>query len=966
MQSQSKIRTVLAVLCQGILKPDIDWLLLALLIFIPRLLDLDVFLTADEPLFLRHARDFAAGLTGGDLSLTLGIGYPGVTVAWWSAPFVGLASTELGAFVAGRLATALLTGLLLLAIYGLARLLLGRWPAFIGVALLALDPYSLAYGRLLHIAAPLALLMTMAGLSFLLWLRESRYRWLILTGLFSGLALLTKSTALLLGPMLVASTVGWVLITGQGRHARWWLRQLAALIVVGLGSAVLFFLLWPAMWVDPAGALGLTFGKLFTDQEAGAGNLGMFWLGQFVEDPGPAFYPVAFLLKATPWLLVGLLLNLYQLFKMLRHPQTASPRYRIAIIISLWLLALTYLIFMTVASKKSIRYMLPAFPLFYLLAGQSFCQLGRSVSHRLKNLQRTTHRASRLISSVPLLLAFLLLILSLFTIFYHPYYFTYYNPVLLGWRWAPQTLLVGWGEGLDEAARYLNQQPPATVSAWYEWLFPIYYRQGDTVPVVPQENLITADHAVLYLNQVQRDIPGPNIIHYFRTRRRTEQTVRLAGIDYAWVYPGPIAGFRPDPAPDYLLGGDFGDQVRLLGYDLHPQPRSGQPLMVTLYWRALAQPAADLFVYVRLVDDRGHIWAKSDSPPVMGLWPTGRWQPEMLVEDAHELPLPPGTPPGLYRLEVGLYDPLNGQTLPASGQPVGQGGGLLLGEVEVEWQPSSVAPDLPGQTDTRLAPNARLIGYDPPPATAATGELLSLRLGWRESSTLLSFLGIPNDLVRFQWQANGETMAEQLDPLPWSIDVWGRGATLLSQHQVIVPPMLETGRYDLVVGLHTGSDPAGGFFLLGSVEVTAPPHQFDLPAGMSAPTGPAQLAQQVALTGYYVDAVAQSLEVQLYWRTESPLERRYKIFVQLLDGVNSVVAQSDSFPAAGQRPTTGWLPGEIIADAHTLALPANLSAGSYRLIAGLYDPLTGERLASLDGGKAGFNDAILVSEVILP
>ena len=38
--------------------------------------------------------------------------------------------------------------------------------------------------------------------------------------------------------------------------------------------------------------------------------------------------------------------------------------------------------------------------------------------------------------------------LSIFTLFYHPYYFTYYNPTLLGWRWAPQTLLVGWGEGL--------------------------------------------------------------------------------------------------------------------------------------------------------------------------------------------------------------------------------------------------------------------------------------------------------------------------------------------------------------------------------------------------------------------------------------------------------------------------------------------------------------------------------------
>jgi hypothetical protein len=65
--------------------------------------------------------------------------------------------------------------------------------------------------------------------------------------------------------------------------------------------------------------------------------------------------------------------------------------------------------------------------------------------------------------------------------------------------------------------------------------------------------------------------------------------VRLNGIDYAWIYPGPIAGLdQPNPAPRYPLGGQFGDEVQLLGYNLHPQPRSGNPLFVTLYWRVLA------------------------------------------------------------------------------------------------------------------------------------------------------------------------------------------------------------------------------------------------------------------------------------------------------------------------------------------------------------------------------------------
>jgi len=737
------------------------------------------------------------------------------------------------------------------------------------------------------------------------------------------------------------------------------------LTVIAFVAAITFFVLWPAMWVDPAQALHLTFSKLFTDQEAGTGNLGLFWMGQFVEDPGAAFYPVAFLLKSTPWLFIGLILNLWFIPSTVRTGIRSSPhdsRNSISSLISLWLFALTYLILMTIASKKSIRYMLPAFPTFYLLAGWAFHQGGASVVRWSKK------RQSRISSFIPHPLSFLLVfLLGVFTLIYHPYYFTYYNPLVLGWRWAPQALLVGWGEGLDEAGRYLNKQSPDRVAAWYESIFPIFY-QGQVEPVVPQENLITADHAILYINQVQRDIPGPNIIYYFRTRRQPEHTVRLNGIDYAWVYPGPIAGLdQPDPAPQYAPGGQFGDEAQLLGYDLHPQPRSGDPLIVTLYWRVLSPPPAERFVTLRLVDDRGRIWAQADSPPVMGLWPVERWQPGMLIEDAYELDIAPGTPPGVYRLEVGLYDPASGQVLPARGQPVGQGGGLLLGEVPVVWQSSASRPELTQQTDIRLAPNARLVGYDPPPTTATSGDVLSLRLAWQESKTLSALWAVPNNFVGFTWRsANGSSTSPQLDELPLPVEKWGGGATLLSQHEVIVPPALAAGDYELAVMLHTGSDPAGEALALGKINVNTPNRQFDLPAAAQLPAGPATLAQGVSVAGYQLEPADQALGLTLYWQTDAPLTTRYKIFAQLLAPDNTVVAQSDSFPAAGERPATGWLPGEIIADAHTLALPVDLTPGPYRLITGLYNPVTGERLPVVDENNTVIADAIFLTEVTLP
>jgi len=777
----------------------------------------------------------------------------------------------------------------------------------------------------------------------------------------------------------------WSLSNDLWRVLNWWGYIFIGLLTTSIVAIVVFFVLWPAMWVDPVGALNLTFGKLFVDQEAGAGNLGLFWFGRFVEDPGPAFYPIAFLLKSTPWLLIGLLLSFFYFFKNTPNPgpEAFNPKSKIHTVLrpaqgnpksqtlSLWSFALIYLIIMTIASKKSIRYMMPAFPVFYLLAGLAYFHLLKTIKTQ-KPLSFLFRSSSPLlpISPAPLLLTLLCLIL--FTLFYHPYYFTYYNPLVLGWRWAPQTLLVGWGEGLDEAARYLNDQPKGEVSTWYEWLFSILY-QGEVQPVVPQENLVTADHTVLYINQVQRDIPGPNIIDYFRSRRQPEYTVRLAGIDYAWVYPGPIAGFRPDPTPQYPLTGEFGGEVRLLGYDLHPlHPAGGDSLIVTLYWRVLMTPPTERFVYLRLVDDQGHIWAKTDSPPVTGLWPTTRWQPDMLIEDAQALPIPPGTPPGNYRLEVGLYNPTTDvpQILPASGQPVGQGGGLLLGQVTINWRSMQAEPDLPWLTNARLSSEIHLIGYSPPPAAATSGDLIPIRLAWREASSLLRFGRAAESEIVFKWYQDEHAQAEQRASFPLPVDEWGRRATLLSQHDIIVPPTLETGSYDLNVSLYNGAQPAGESVWLGTVEVTAPSHQFDLPSEAISPSHPAQLTaestQKISLTGYNYEIADQGINLKLYWQPETPITTRYKVFAQLLTADNTLVAQSDSVPATGERPTTGWLPGEIITDPHRLNLISDLPQGNYHIIVGLYNPVDGQRVPMLNEAGETIADAIFVTEVTLP
>jgi hypothetical protein len=88
----------------------------------------------------------------------------------------------------------------------------------------------------------------------------------------------------------------------------------------------------------------------------------------------------------------------------------------------------------------------------------------------------------------------------------------------------------------------------------------------------------------------------------------------------------------------------------------------------------------------------------------------------------------------------------------------------------------------------------------------------------------------------------------------------------------------------------------------------------------------------------------ESLRFRLYWQAVAPVKEDFTVFVHLLNNEGQVVAQGDAPPLAGQYPTSVWQPGELLADERQLAIPADLKAGQYRLMAGLYRPADGTRL----------------------
>jgi hypothetical protein len=91
-------------------------------------------------------------------------------------------------------------------------------------------------------------------------------------------------------------------------------------------------------------------------------------------------------------------------------------------------------------------------------------------------------------------------------------------------------------------------------------------------------------------------------------------------------------------------------------------PDDGIPL--SLLWQAAPDFDGQAYVVViQLLDDANNAAASLESVPVTGRYPTSDWQPGQLVRDHHLLGVPPDTPPGIYRLVVGVYAADDGQRL---------------------------------------------------------------------------------------------------------------------------------------------------------------------------------------------------------------------------------------------------------------------------------------------------------------
>jgi hypothetical protein len=140
------------------------------------------------------------------------------------------------------------------------------------------------------------------------------------------------------------------------------------------------------------------------------------------------------------------------------------------------------------------------------------------------------------------------------------------------------------------------------------------------------------------------------------------------------------------PLPPTAVGVNalFGDEMRLVGYELH---HDGARLDLTLHWRSEQRMQTDYKVFVHVFDPASGIpVAQDDAMPRRWAYPTRFWGPGEMVVDTVPVSLQEA-PAGIYGVAVGVYDPASMERLPVSveaGQFYPDGRLVLPGErVEV-------------------------------------------------------------------------------------------------------------------------------------------------------------------------------------------------------------------------------------------------------------------------------------------
>lgn len=289
------------------------------------------------------------------------------------------------------------------------------------------------------------------------------------------------------------------------------------------------------------------------------------------------------------------------------------------------------------------------------------------------------------------------------------------------------------------------------------------------------------------------------------------------------------------------------------------------------------------------------------------------------------LPVPAGTPPGLYQVELS--------------SPGAATEAALLAPIRVG---SPSAPPASGPTLANFGGEVALEGIAPSAGASAANPRMELRWralrlptsDWRVSLRLVDEAG-------HNWAASDGRPADGFFPTRY----WSAGQTIAEIRDLIALAGTPPGRYRLEVRLYSLAgrsldvvDARGA--ALGASYRSQPIDLAPGPAPSPPPADAAALSLAQAVVGAHEVGAGAPFPLALLWRAGHPPGRD-------LDLVISFGGATVRRPVGGAYPLSRWRPGEVVREILDVRSPRTLATGEYPLTVSVEDPTTGRRVLDI-------------------
>ena len=834
-------------------------------------------------------------------------------------------------------------------------LLRDRRVALLAATILAVSFWHILFSRLGFRAISQPLLQALAIAMLLRGLRRNEWRWLAGAGLMIGLAAYTYLAVRIFPVLLLLACVP---LLWNGRY-RW--QQLSVVGVTALLTAaplLLYFLNQPdAFWVRigqvAPGAETLTIGEAYWR------SVQMF----FVQgDPYWRFnWPLRPLFN---WFLGGALVLgwLSVAHRLVARPEKSAPQLRDWQATSLLLLLLApFLMILPTALATSeivpsnlraiglipFIFYLPALGLLLVL-DELYKIILTTTTQKWPHFSISSLRLSGKELPLPVLLALLLLLSG--GLASNRLYFE---------QWANQPEVFFETDGdLTAVAAYLNERDLTNTAVYVAALhyqhptLAFLSHHYDAINWLPESRALAfpAEGAALYIYPHNSPLPAW-AAPYFDEAPPDPSRPPVAFTVYELAQP-------PDLTPTHSTQANFGHTIRLIGYDV-AEAAAGNSLALTLFWQVTGPPPANIIPFVHLEDQWRNRWAQGQT----FAYPSAQWSVGEQIVQRVEVPLAPGTPPGNYRLRVGLFAPESGERLPQLDENSRYAGDAYT----IETVPILAAGQLPDQRPQpphprheEVRPGLLLLGYERGATTIPTGEPVGLTLWWQATQPQPALVA-RLELIR---PDNSGRILGDTQPVggTYPFSQWQTPIFLRDIVQIRPSNNTPPGQYRLqlrLLALDTGESIYATE--LGPIIIEATERSFTPPPLTHLLD--ARFGSEIDLLGYNLEEGENGrYTLTLAWKALRQPQENYTVFVHLLhpDG-SCCLWQQDSMPRQNQYPTSRWLGDEVVVDSYEVDL-SEAPSGRYSLAVGLYLAETGQRLA-VTGTATGANDAVFLRSI---